>query len=105
MVGSGFILMFPVLVTKILPGWTVPVAHVAHSDEALLALSWIVIMHVFFTHLSPGIFPLNTSIFTGKVSHKQYQHEHALEYERIIEITTPEEPDEEQAADITAESV
>lgn len=83
MAGSGFILMFPVLVTKYLPGWVVPVALSAHSHEALLALGWIVLIHVFFNHFSPSTFPLNKAIFTGKVPEERYRREHPLEYVRI----------------------
>ena len=64
MAGSGFILMYPVFVTQFLPGWAVPAALVAHSDEAMLALTWIFLVHVFFNHFAPGVFPINTSIFT-----------------------------------------
>ncbi len=85
MAGSGFILMYPVLVSKFLPGWVIPAALVAHSDEAMLALSWIAFVHIFFNHFTPGVFPLNTSIFTGKVSNERYLREHALEYERLLE--------------------
>jgi len=80
---SGFILMFPVLVTDFLPGWVVPVALVAHSHEAILAVAWIVIVHFFFSHMLPGLFPLNKVIFTGKTTRKIYAHEHPLEYRRI----------------------
>ncbi|MFH1651533.1 MAG: cytochrome b/b6 domain-containing protein [Chloroflexota bacterium] len=83
MAGSGFILMFPVLATKVLPGWMVPAALIAHSDEAMLALTWIFLVHIFFNHFSPGIFPLNKAIFTGKVPEERYRKEHALEYEHI----------------------
>lgn len=86
MAGSGFILMYPVLATKFLPGWVVPAALVAHSDEAMLALIWIFMVHVFFNHFSPGIFPVNTSIFTGKVPRDRYRRDHALEYERMSKI-------------------
>ena len=86
MAGSGFVLMFPVLVTKFLPGWIVPAALVAHSDEAMLALTWIFLVHVFFNHFTPGVFPINTSIFTGKVPKERYQREHTLEYERLLGI-------------------
>ncbi len=82
--GSGFILMYPVLVTKFLPGWVVPAALVAHGDEAMLALIWIFMVHIFFNHFTPGIFPLNTSIFTGKVPKERYRREHSLEYERLL---------------------
>ena len=84
---SGFIMMYPVLVTKVLPGWVVPTALVAHSDEAMLALVWIVLVHVFFNHFSPGVFPINTSIFTGKVTKERYRREHPLEYERLLEAS------------------
>ena len=84
MAGSGFILMYPVLVTKFLPGWVVPAALVAHSDEAMLALTWIFLVHIFFNHFAPGVFPLNTSMFTGKVPKERYRREHPLEYERLM---------------------
>ncbi|MFC1942282.1 formate dehydrogenase subunit gamma [Chloroflexota bacterium] len=90
---SGFVLMYPVLVTKFLPGWLVPAALVAHSDEALLALTWIFLVHIFFNHFSPGIFPINTSIFTGKVSKERYRREHTLEYERLMEADNIEDED------------
>jgi hypothetical protein len=77
-------MMYPVWITKFLPGWFIPAALVAHSDEAMLALIWIVLMHIFFNHFSPGVFPVNTSIFTGKVTRERYQREHALEYKRLL---------------------
>ncbi len=85
MAGSGFILMYPVLVTKLLPGWIVPTALVAHSDEAMLALTWIFVVHIFFNHFTPGVFPINTSMFTGKVPKERYYRDHTLEYESLVE--------------------
>ena len=89
MAGSGFILMYPVLFSKVLPSWIVPAALIAHSDEAMLALTWIFMVHVFFSHFSPGIFPINTSIFTGKVTRKRYQKEHPVEYDRLMAASIP----------------
>jgi formate dehydrogenase subunit gamma len=83
MAGSGFIMLFPVFATKFMPGWVVPVALTAHSHEALLALGWIFVVHIFFNHFSPGVFPLNKSIFTGRVPEERYKREHPLEWERI----------------------
>ncbi|MFC1872363.1 formate dehydrogenase subunit gamma [Chloroflexota bacterium] len=84
MAGSGFVLMFPVFVTKYVPGWVVPTALVAHSDEAMLAITWIMIVHVFFNHFVPGLFPLNKSIFTGKVPLHRFITDHPVEYEEMI---------------------
>lgn len=82
---SGLILMYPVLATRFLPGQVVPIALVAHSDEAILAAGWIFIVHIFFVHLVPAVFPLNRSIFTGRVPKKRYQEEHPLDYQRMEE--------------------
>ncbi|OGO22055.1 MAG: hypothetical protein A2144_06230 [Chloroflexi bacterium RBG_16_50_9] len=90
---SGFILMFPVFATRFLPGWVVPTALVAHSDEAMLALTWIVMVHIFFNHFTPGVFPMNTSIFTGRVPRERYRRDHPLEYDRLMGI--PEVVDDE----------
>ncbi|MBI4297029.1 MAG: cytochrome b/b6 domain-containing protein [Chloroflexi bacterium] len=100
---SGLIMMYPVFWTKFLPGWIVPAALVAHGDEALLALLWIVIVHLVFNHLAPGVFPINTSIFSGKVPRERYRHEHSLEYERkfgsdIALEATPADPPPQGAA-------
>jgi formate dehydrogenase subunit gamma len=86
---SGFVLMYPVLVTKYLPGWAVPVAYIAHSDEAMLALLWIFVVHIFFAHFSPAIFPFNKVIFTGRMNATQYRHEHELEYEKMMAAEQP----------------
>ncbi|MBU6423414.1 MAG: cytochrome b/b6 domain-containing protein [Chloroflexi bacterium] len=74
--GSGLVLLFPVAVTTIFPGYVVPVSFVAHSDEAVLAVGWILVVHMFYAHLAPHVFPFNTSIFTGLVRRDDAQREH-----------------------------
>lgn len=81
--GSGLILMFPVPVTSHLPGQAVTVALTLHSDEAILAVGWILVMHMFNAHLLPWVFPFNPAIFTGKVSAKRYAEDHPLEWARL----------------------
>lgn len=83
--GSGIVLLFPVTAAKIFPGLIIPVAHAIHSDEAVLAVGWIFIAHLFYVHLAPRQFPMNTSIFTGRVERERYEEEHPLEYERLLE--------------------
>ncbi len=77
--GSGLILMFPVTLSRIVGGPVIPVALAAHSDEAVLAVGWIFLVHLFYAHLHPAIFPFNKSIFTGKVPLERYREEHPLE--------------------------
>jgi formate dehydrogenase subunit gamma len=81
---SGFILLFPKAATSFLPGWVVPTAFIAHSDEAMLALSWIVFVHIFFNHFTPGVLLNNTTMFNGKVPRQRYSRDHSLEYKRLL---------------------
>jgi formate dehydrogenase gamma subunit len=83
MIGTGFVLLFPVLFAQILPGQLIAVAKVAHSFEALMALLVIVIWHLYCGLLRPGLFPLDTSIFTGKIPMKRLMEDHPLEYARV----------------------
>ncbi|MBI2914279.1 MAG: hypothetical protein HYY03_10220 [Chloroflexi bacterium] len=80
---SGLTLMFAVLVSQVLPGDVIQIAFVAHSDEALLAVLWIFLVHLFFVHINPRFFPLNRAIFTGRMPRHVYAEEHPLELAEI----------------------
>ena len=82
---SGLVLWFPEIATRFLPGIAINIAHIMHSDEAVLAVGFIFVVHMFNTHLRAEKFPVDTSIFTGKVSEEELQEEHALEWERMQE--------------------
>ena len=68
-----------------LPGWTLNVAHVIHSDEALLATGFIFVFHFFHTHLRPESFPMDTVVFTGKMPLSRFKAERRLEYQRLVD--------------------
>jgi cytochrome b subunit of formate dehydrogenase len=84
MVLSGFVLLFPIVVSQMLPAELIPVAKVTHSYEALLALLIIVVWHIAGASLTPESFPMDTSIFTGRMSKEKLRRDHALEYERLF---------------------
>lgn len=88
---TGMMLWFPALVTRTIPGWAVPMAKAAHGGEALLAVLAIVVWHLYNTHLKPRNFPMNASIFTGRVSEHEMMTEHPVEYERITGERVPDE--------------
>jgi cytochrome b subunit of formate dehydrogenase len=66
---SGLILWFPKFFTLFLPGWMINIASVIHSDEALLAAGFIFTFHFFNTHFRIEKFPMDTVIFSGRISH------------------------------------
>jgi formate dehydrogenase gamma subunit len=81
---TGFMLYFPIAASRILPAELIPAAKTMHSYEALLALLIILVWHLFAVVLSPESFPLDTTIFTGKIRKEQLRHEHPLEYEDLF---------------------
>jgi formate dehydrogenase subunit gamma len=84
MITTGLMMWFPVKAATILPGEFIPMARAAHSGEGLLAFLAILIWHMYSAHLAPEVFPIDTVIFTGKISEERMRHEHPLELERIL---------------------
>jgi len=87
--GSGLILTFAVPVSGVLPGQAITVAHTLHSDEAILAVGWILVVHMFNVHLAPWVFPFNPAIFTGKMSAHRYVEDHPLEWASLETAAAP----------------
>jgi formate dehydrogenase gamma subunit len=81
---TGLILLFPIVATTFLPGAAFTASKVAHSYEALLAFLAIALWHLYNTHFAAEAFPMDTSIFTGRVSAEKMREEHPLEYEQLM---------------------
>ncbi|MDX2109004.1 MAG: cytochrome c3 family protein [Verrucomicrobiota bacterium] len=81
---SGLILWFPAFFTTFLPGWIINIAHVIHSDEALLAAGFIFTFHFFNTHFRIEKFPMDTVIFSGRISKTEMLHERKRWYDRLV---------------------
>jgi len=82
--GSGLLLWFPVFFAKFLPGWMFNIASLVHGEEALLAVGFIFTIHFFNGHLRPEKFPMDTVIFTGRISEHELREDRAVEYERMV---------------------
>ncbi len=82
---TGLMLWFPELFTYILPGWAINVATIIHSDEALLATAFIFTVHFFNTHFRPDRFPMDTVIFTGRMTVEELKEDRPREYRRLVE--------------------
>jgi len=84
MIGSGLFLWFHNTALGLFPKYFLDIAREAHSDEAMLATLAIVIWHWYNAHFNPGIFPMNFTIFTGRISKERMMKEHPLEYEQML---------------------
>jgi len=81
--GSGLLLWFPLFFAQLLPGWMFNIASLVHGEEALLAVGFIFTFHFFNGHLRPNKFPMDTVIFTGRVSEHELKTERGVEYARL----------------------
>ncbi len=81
---SGLVMWFPVFFTKWLPGWAINIAQIIHSDEALLAAGFIFSIHFFNTHFRIEKFPMDTVIFSGRISKTEMLHERRRWYDRLV---------------------
>jgi len=81
--GSGLVLWFPELFAYVLPGWMFNIATVVHGEEALLAVGFIFTIHFFNGHLRPEKFPMDSVIFTGRVTVAEMEEERPEEFERL----------------------
>lgn len=81
---SGLILWFPIFFSQFLPGWAINVALIVHSDEALLAAGFIFTFHFFNTHFRLEKLPMDTVIFSGRISKAEMLHERKRWYDRLI---------------------
>jgi hypothetical protein len=81
---SGLMLWFRGFFSIFLPGWTLNMATIIHSDEALLAAGFIFTVHFFNNHFRPSNFPINTVIFTGRLPKYKLIEERQEQYERML---------------------
>ena len=81
---SGLIMWFPNFFTHFMPGWVINIALVVHSDEALLAAGFIFSFHFFNTHFRIEKFPMDTVIFSGRISKTEMLHERKRWYDRLV---------------------
>ena len=82
---SGLTMWLPEVTGRLLPGWAFNVAAIFHSEEAFLAVVFLFTVHFFNNHFRPDKFPLELVMFTGSMSLEEFKHDHALQYQRLLE--------------------
>jgi len=85
---TGFMMWNPIATARALPGEAIPAAKVAHGWEAILAVAAIVLWHFYNVHLRH----LNLSMFTGRLSRGEMEHEHPGELAEMEAGLTPAPP-------------
>jgi len=83
---TGLLMWFPAFFSKILPGYWINIANHFHFHEAVLAVMYIGLVHMSDTHLLPEVFPIEKSIFNGKISEERFKQEHPEEWNRLNSI-------------------
>jgi cytochrome b subunit of formate dehydrogenase len=86
---SGLVLWFPVYFGNRLPDVAIAMAYIAHSDEAILAISAIVVWHFYNVHYNPDKFPMSWVWLHGRISEDEIIAEHPLEYDRLVGADNP----------------
>ena len=81
---SGLMLWFPLLFSRLVPGWLFNIAMLIHGEEALLAVGFIFTIHFFNGHLRPEKFPMDLVIFTGRTTVEEMRHDRPGEYARLV---------------------
>lgn len=76
---TGFMMWNPIATTRVLPGEMIPASKAAHGGEAVLAVLSILLWHFYHVHLKH----FNKSMFTGKLTRKEMEHEHPAELAMI----------------------
>ena len=76
---TGFVLMFPDVVTGHMPAWVVRVSETIHFYEAILAVGAILIWHFYFTIFQPREYPMSWTWITGRMPESMWRSHHARE--------------------------
>jgi cytochrome b subunit of formate dehydrogenase len=84
---SGLILMFPVAATSFVSISWIPISLSLHSSLAMLFMVFILISHIFNTHLHPEKLYFNTVWITGTLTEEEMKSMHPLEYKKQKKLT------------------
>jgi formate dehydrogenase subunit gamma len=80
---TGLSMYYTTVSHHIIGSLGIAIAATIHRAMALF-LAWLILsVHIYYAHLSPDLFPINTVILTGKMSKSRYKALFPLDSERI----------------------
>ena len=80
---TGLILAFPLISTRIIPGWGLNVALWVHRIEGMLAMGHVFIIHFAVAHLRRQNFPMDRTMFEGSADLDALRHEKPAWIDRL----------------------
>lgn len=84
MVLSGLVLWFENQSMAVLPKWGIDLTQILHSSEGLLIFVVLFLWHLYDAHLRPGVFPMDRTWLSGRLTREELMERHPLEYERLF---------------------
>ncbi len=92
---TGWVLWLPEVFTGFLhlPPETIQIAYAAHADEAMVAVGWIALVHLYLNHYGPYQFPMNWLWLTGFAPEIVWMEERPASWRRIIMAVAEREPE------------
>jgi len=85
---TGLSMYYTSVSASILSPTGIALAAVIHRSVAIF-LAWFVLsVHLYYAHLAPGMFPVNTVILTGNMPRARYEALFPLDHERLPEKDT-----------------
>src|SRR3972149_1928044 len=78
---TGLAMLFMDLALKVMPLSWLQALWAAHSEEAMLATLFLLIIHMYHVHFNPERFPMSLTWLNGRSSPKEMEKYHSLELE------------------------
>ncbi len=72
---TGLLMAYPLVSSRVIPGWGLNVAFWIHRIEALLAMAHLFVIHFFIAHLRRHNFPMDQAMFQGSANLDATRHE------------------------------
>lgn len=80
---TGLAMLYMDIAIRFIPMSWLQALWAAHSEEAMLATLFLLIIHMYHVHFNPEKFPMALTWLTGKISRKEMEKYHPLELEQL----------------------
>lgn len=80
---TGLAMHYTTVSESIITSTGIALAAVIHRSVAIFLAWFILSVHIYYAHLAPGLFPVNTVILTGKMTKSRYKALFPLDKERL----------------------